>query len=61
MKKNFSLVVGNVKPEVPLNNGNDMAAVEAAYRSEVATDQLLVNMFVGMNAVRPLDRNGLPY
>lgn len=51
----------NALPKVPLNNGTDQAAIEAAYQSEVATDQLLVNMFVGMNAVRPLDRNGLPY
>lgn len=51
----------NALPDVPLNNGTDQAAIEAAYQSEVGTDQLLVNMFVGMNAVRPLDRNGLPY
>lgn len=51
----------NALPNVPLNNGTDQAAIQAAYQSEVGTDQLLVNMYVGMNAVRPLDRNGLPY
>lgn len=56
-----SVFAVNALPQVPLNNGTDQAAIEAAYKSEVGTDQLLVNMFVGMNAVRPLDRNGLPY
>lgn len=56
-----SVFAVNALPQVPLNNGTDQAAIEAAYQSEVGTDQLLVNMFVGMNAVRPLDRNGLPY
>lgn len=56
-----SVFAVNALPDVPLNNGTDQAAIQAAYQSEVGTDQLLVNMFVGMSAVRPLDRNGLPY
>lgn len=56
-----SVFAVNALPQVPLDNGTDQAAIAAAYSSEIGTDQLLVNMFVGMNAVRPLDRNGLPY